>query len=344
MHMADALLSPMVGMAMNAVGIGAVAISSAKVGRDDVSEKIIPLMGISGALVFAAQMINFTIPGTGSSGHIGGGILLAGLLGGPPAFLSIAAVLIIQCLFFADGGLLALGCNMFNLGVIPCLIVYPFIYKPLLKNGVTKRCLAWVTIIAAIASLEVGALCVVLQTWASGITSLPFGAFAAMMLPIHLAIALVEGVVTAGILAFVYQERPEILESVLMSKNISNGTSFKKVALILAVLTFVAAGILPPIASSHPDGLEWAIEKVAGSDLPEPDGIIHESAAAIRDSTAVLPDYGFPGADEKSAPLDASVSGVVGAGITFALASIAGCAITKVRKIRKRGGLPKGAS
>jgi hypothetical protein len=90
--------------------------------------------------------------------------------------------------------------------------------------------------------------------------------------------------------------------------------------------------------------LEWAIEKVAGVDLPDQDGAIHESAAAIRDSTAVLPDYRFPGADEKSAPFDASVSGVGGAGITFALAGVAGCAITKARKKRKRGGLPKGAS
>ncbi len=72
-------------------------------------------------------MINFTIPGTGSSGHIGGGILLAMLLGEFPALLTIASVLVIQCLIFADGGLLALGANIFNMGVIPCLIVFPII-------------------------------------------------------------------------------------------------------------------------------------------------------------------------------------------------------------------------
>ena len=104
MHMADALLSPVVGTTMLAVSAAAVAYSAAKVQKDELSEKKLPIMAVSGAFVFAAQMINFTIPATGSSGHIGGGILLAAMLGAFPSMLSIAAVLIIQCLFFADGG------------------------------------------------------------------------------------------------------------------------------------------------------------------------------------------------------------------------------------------------
>ena len=150
--MADALLSPAVGMAMNVVSVGAIAFSVAKVRKDEFLEKKIPLMGIAGALVFAAQMINFAIPGTGSSGHIGGGILLAGLLGGVPSFLSISAVLLIQCLFFADGGLLALGCNIFNLGIIPCLIVYPLVFKPLLRKGMDTPRLSLASIIAVVSS------------------------------------------------------------------------------------------------------------------------------------------------------------------------------------------------
>ena len=123
MHMADALLSPAVGGAMIAVSACSIGYAIKKVESSDVGEKKLPLMAVSGAFVFAAQMINFTIPATGSSGHIGGGMLLAGILGGFPALLTIAAVLIIQCLFFADGGLLALGANIFNMGVIPCLII-----------------------------------------------------------------------------------------------------------------------------------------------------------------------------------------------------------------------------
>ena len=108
MHMADALVSPAIGGIMLAASAGAIAYSAYKC-KDDLDEKKIPLMGVMGAVIFAGQMINFTIPGTGSSGHIGGGILLAALLGPFPAFLAITAVLLIQSLFFADGGLLALG-------------------------------------------------------------------------------------------------------------------------------------------------------------------------------------------------------------------------------------------
>lgn len=98
MHMADALVSPAVGGIMLAASAGAIAYSAYKC-KDDLDEKKIPLMGVMGAVIFAGQMINFTIPGTGSSGHIGGGILLAALLGPFPAFLTLTAVLLIQALF-----------------------------------------------------------------------------------------------------------------------------------------------------------------------------------------------------------------------------------------------------
>ena len=103
MHMSDALLSPAVGGAMYAVSAVSIAYAVQKVKKDDLGEKNLPMMAVAGAFTFAAQMINFTIPGTGSSGHIGGGILLAGLLGGTPAVVTLTAVLLIQCLFFADG-------------------------------------------------------------------------------------------------------------------------------------------------------------------------------------------------------------------------------------------------
>ncbi len=124
MHMADALISPAVGGTMMAAAacVGAYSIKRIKY---DLDEKKIPLMGVMGAFVFAAQMINFAIPGTGSSGHIGGGILLAILLGPYAGFLAMASVLLIQALFFGDGGLLAYGCNLINLGFFTCFIAYP---------------------------------------------------------------------------------------------------------------------------------------------------------------------------------------------------------------------------
>ena len=157
MHMADALLSSPVGGAMYAAGAGAIGWAAKKIGRDPQLERKLPLMAMSGAFVFAAQMINFTIPGTGSSGHLGGGMLLAGLLGGAPALLTITAVLLVQCLFFADGGLLALGANIFNMGVIPCLIVWPLIFRPILSKGLTRGRLWTASILACVISLQLGA-------------------------------------------------------------------------------------------------------------------------------------------------------------------------------------------
>ena len=126
MHMADALLSPAVGAAMYGVTAAAVAKAVKETDAGETGQRRLPLMAVSGAFVFAAQMINFTIPGTGSSGHICGGILLAGLLGGGPALLTLASVLLIQCLFFADGGLLALGANVWNMAFYGCFVGYYF--------------------------------------------------------------------------------------------------------------------------------------------------------------------------------------------------------------------------
>src|SRR5512135_1321272 len=134
MHMADALLSPEVGATFWAGTLGAITYCSKRL-KEAMDEKLIPMMGVLGAFIFAAQMINFTIPGTGSSGHIGGGMILAAALGPPAAFIVMASVLTIQSFFFADGGILALGCNIWNLGFYPAFIAYPFIYRPLSGSG-----------------------------------------------------------------------------------------------------------------------------------------------------------------------------------------------------------------
>ncbi len=247
MHMSDTLISPAVGAVMYAVSAGAIAYSVKKIKKDDLCEKKIPLMGLMGAFVFAAQMINFTIPGTGSSGHIAGGILLAAMIGCYPALLSMAAVLTVQCLFFADGGLLALGCNIFNMAVIPCLVIYPLVFKPLVKGGLAMGSISIASIAAVVAGLQLGAFGVALQTSFSGIAELPFAAFASLMQPIHFAIGLAEGAITAAILCFVYAMRP------------------RNILVMFAVLALLTGGVLSQFASSYPDGLEWAIEKTTGT-------------------------------------------------------------------------------
>ncbi len=335
MHMADALVSPAVGGIMLAASAGAIAYSAYKC-KDDLDEKKIPLMGVMGAVIFAGQMINFTIPGTGSSGHIGGGILLAALLGPFPAFLTITAVLLIQALFFADGGLLALGANIWNMGFYACLLVYPFVFKPIVKKGLTPTRITVAAIVSVVLALSLGAFSVVLQTLASGITELPFVTFVGMMIPIHLAIGLVEGIVTGGILVFVYKMRPELLESSVENKKLPKNISIQKVMGMLLIFAVVVGGGLSLFASANPDGLEWAMENVAGTTELEADGDIYSSVGNIQESTAFLPDYSFKSTDGEGSVAGTSVAGIVGAGITLLLAGGTGYLIYAVKRRKEK--------
>ena len=154
--MADALISPAVGGTMWAATAGFIAYSSKKL-KDNPDDRRVPLMGVLGAFIFAAQMINFTIPATGSSGHLGGGMILAILLGPYAAFLTMASVLTVQALFFADGGLLALGCNIFNLGFFPCFVAYPFIYRKIVGDAPSQKRILTGALVAGIVCLQLGA-------------------------------------------------------------------------------------------------------------------------------------------------------------------------------------------
>jgi cobalt/nickel transport system permease protein len=293
-------------------------------------EKKIPLMGIMGAFVFAGQMINFTIPATGSSGHIGGGILLAALLGPFPALLTLASVLLIQCLFFADGGLLAYGCNVFNMGVTAAL-AYQFIFKPLVKKDLSKKRIVAASVLSVIAGLQVGAFCVVLETFFSGISALPFGGFLLLMQPIHLAIGLVEGLVTAAVLCYVQGVRPELLESSAAGEKLPAPLTLKKVLVTFIVLTVITGGILSLFASANPDGLEWSMEGVAGTAELEQAGPVYDTAAAVVERTAFMPDYGFTGENLPEAAGTAA-AGIVGSLITLLLAGLIGLGIRAARR------------
>lgn len=343
MHMADALISPAVGVTMWAATTGVAAYSIKKI-QDDMDEKKIPLMGVMGAFVFAAQMINFTIPGTGSSGHLGGGLLLAILLGPYAGFLTMAAVLTIQALFFADGGLLALGSNIFNLGFFTCFVVYPFIYKPLITKGYSSKRILGAALLAAVIGLQLGSFSVVLETLFSGKTELPFATFLVLMQPIHLAIGIVEGLVIAAVVTFVWKERPEILENAAWGERLV-GISLKRVLAVLAVVAILTGGVFSWFASANPDGLEWSMMNTAGVEELEAPGGIHQTLSEIQSKIAFLPDYGFKAVEEESSPATAesnevwpvvdggtTTAGVVGAGLTLALAGIIGFAVTLIKK------------
>lgn len=347
MHMSDALLTPAVGGVM----WGATAVTTvycAKKVREELDESKIPLMGVAGAFVFAAQMLNFSIPGTGSSGHIGGGLLLTALLGPHAAFLVIASVLGVQALFFADGGLIALGANVFNLGFFPAFVAYPLVYRVIVGRSPTKARIVTGGVLGAVTGLLLGAFAVVLQTTASGISELPFGTFLAMMLPIHLAIGVVEGLITAGVLLFVNAAQPEILER-SATRSTLQGVSVKPVVIGLLAAALVTGGAIAWFASANPDGLEWSIERVAGT--AEIDGATadaHDSAGAVQERTSFLPDYAFP-ADEAAesggegeawpvVDLGTSTAGVVGAGITLAFAVLIGVVLRRRSATRTEAG------
>ena len=341
MHMADALISPAVGGALWAASAGLIGYCSKKL-RQDQDDRKIPLMGVIGAFIFAAQMINFTIPATGSSGHLGGGMILAILLGPHAAFLTMASVLTVQALFFADGGLLALGCNIFNLGFFPCFICYPLIYKLFVRGKASSGAIITGALVSAILGLQMGAFSVVLETFFSGISELPFAVFVALMLPIHLAIGLVEGITTAAVILFVWKSRPEIM---MASPEPGRGYSIGKVLAGFAAAAVIVGGALSWFASSHPDGLEWAMFRTAGVEkFAAPEKGIHSSLSAIQEKTAFLPDYGFktteshPGEETAGAwPAvnpGTSVSGLVGGLLTLCLAVFIGFVIKRRKAAR----------
>ena len=327
MHMADALLAPAVAGAMYVASGAAAGVSIKKLRQDDEPQKL-PTMAVAAAVVFAGQMINYTIPGTGSSGHMCGGMMLSALLGPYAGFLSMIVVLTIQCLFFADGGLMALGANIWNMAFYGCFVGYFLIWKPIMhskwfgegKTAIRKRIIA-ASIIGCIVTLQLGALSVVIETSLSGITELPFGAFLGLMQPIHLAIGLIEGLITSAVLVFVFESRPELLREVNEEGlgTLEPKRSLRATVGILAIVALVVGGGLSLFASGNPDGLEWALFGNADGGYSTNMGLDEENfgvssqaadtAADIQEKTSFLPDYAFP--DSESA-VGTSVSGVVG--------------------------------
>ena len=343
MHMADALLAPAVAATMYVASGAAAGFSVHKLRKDDEEVKKLPVMAVSAALVFAGQMINYTIPGTGSSGHLCGGMLLSALLGPQAGFLSMIVILTIQCLFFGDGGLLALGANVWNMAFYGCFVGFYLIWRPIMHSNwfgkmgaraAQRMKIILASIIGCIATLQLGAFSVVVETSLSGIAELPFGAFCAIMQPIHLAIGLIEGLITAAVLTFVYEARPELIKEVDTSDSaVANKRSLGTVVVIMAVAVALVGGVLSLFASSNPDGLEWSLFGNSEAGYSENMGLDEDEfgisssaadkAAAVQDSTAFLPDYAF--ADNDSAA-GTSVSGLVGSAMVAAAALLI-CAV-----------------
>ncbi len=306
--MSDALISPAVFAVTATAAVTLVAVAVRKVRPlNGVRCHPLPLMGVLGAFVFAAQMINFPIPGTGSSGHIAGGILLASMLGPWAAFLVLSSVVVLQCLMFADGGFMALGANIINMAALSTLVAWPLVYRPMMRRHASVGRIFAASVAASVAALLSGALAVVAETWMSGITALPVGRFILYMLPIHLLIGIVEGTATGALLVVVQRSRPDLL--------VGGATpwrpgSWRRVLSLFAVAAFMLGVVYRYVASQDPDGLEWSILKTAGSEPQAAEDAVHRGCEAIVRTTALMPDY------------EASMAGVVGCGVLLLAATV----------------------
>lgn len=328
MHMSDALVSTPVAIGGAAVAITLLAVASTQIKKNR-RDDLLPLMGVLGAFVFAAQMINFSIPATGSSGHIIGGILLASLLGPWAGFLVISSVLIIQCLVFADGGLLALGCNILNMGAMTTLVAYPLVFRPLMRSASDVPSiwrLMGASILASVVGLELGACLVTAETELSGVTALGFKPFLGLMTAIHLAIGVGEGIATGAVLSFVAKYRPALLLDSNHDDAASSRLPKKKLRGVLVafgVAALVLGGIISFFASSDPDGLEWSIGRLIGT--TEPAATTHAAVAAehVQNLTAVMPGY------------EASLSGIAGSVMVLILVFAVTSLIRKRREAKE---------
>jgi cobalt/nickel transport system permease protein len=316
---------------MYAASAVATGVSIRELRKDETPQKL-PTMAVMAALVFAGQMINYAIPGTGSSGHLCGGMMLTAVLGPFAGFLSMIVILAIQALFFADGGLLALGANIWNMSFYGCFAGYFLIYRPILRGGLfsgrgrraaVRLRIILASVLGCVATLQLGAFSVVLETALSGVTELPFGAFVAVMQPIHLAIGLVEGLVTAAVLVFIYESRPELLMDVDPDAGAAGRRSAASTLVVLAVVVAVVGGGFSLLASGNPDGLEWSMFGNAESGYSANMGLdearfgVESSAAdtvaALQEKVSFLPDYAF--ANDAENPVGTTVSGLLGSAL-----------------------------
>lgn len=265
MHLGNGIICPVTGIPMIAVAVGTAFYAYKKAKKDFDKDKIMPVVTLT-MLVFAMQMINFAIPSTGSSGHIIGATLLSALIGPYAAFLAICAILLVQAVFFADGGLLAIGCNIFNMGFLACFIAYPLLYKPLANKNkpVTGA------ILASVAALQLGSIAVVAEAALSGSITGNLFNFMGMMQLIHLPIGIIEGIATGGI--------------VLLSKFVNS----KNLSYIFGGTSLVLAGIISQYASTKPDGLEWSLLNISDPVVIQSQYALYNLSEAVQAKTAVF--------------------------------------------------------
>ena len=284
LHIPDGFLNLPVSIVFWVITILFVSLAVRRSSKD-FGERQVPLMGVIAAFIFAAQMINFPVAG-GTSGHLLGGALAAIVLGPWAGILVMTTVVGVQALFFQDGGLVVLGANIFNMGILTSLIGYG-LYRAVEKKGNTVKYL--VTGAAAWLSVFAGALLTSLQLWISGTASLNIVLPA--MLGVHAIIGIGEALITVGAVAFIIQTRPDLINE----SQEKGGRGW----IVTGALISLAVVLISPLASASPDGLERVAINL---------GFIDQGLDA---PYQVLPDYTLPFLGET--PVSTILAGAIGA-------------------------------
>ncbi len=294
--------------------------------RSQLGERQVPLMGIVGAAIFAGQMLNFTIPG-GTSGHLLGGTLAAIILGPWASVLVMTAVIAVQGLLFQDGGLLVMGVNIINMGIITSFVGY-FTYRYVRKlfNGSRVGMLAgafagaWLSLIvtSAFAAVELAL---------SGTS--PLGIALPAMVGVHSLIGVGEGLLTVFALSFIFATRPDLLTGEAAPGQKAAGW------VLVGLLLAMAITLFSPFASPYSDGLERIAEAFADPSEVEiaPVGFAVPEEAVFKGEFGeapyeILPDYTLPFLGESG--ISTIVAGMIGVLIVFG-AAIGLANLTRVR-------------
>ncbi|MBN1992442.1 MAG: PDGLE domain-containing protein [Anaerolineae bacterium] len=293
MHIPDGFLSLTISIVFWIFTVILLAVATRRT-QNALGERQIPLMGIMAAFIFAAQMLNFPIAG-GTSGHMLGGALAGIVLGPWAGMLVMASVIALQALLFQDGGLLVMGANIFNMGLLTVLIGYG-LYRSVL--GQNRGVRLGVAGIAAWLAVMTAALATSLQLWFSGTS--PLQIVMPVMLGVHALIGIGEALITAAALGFIMRVRPDLLETEAVESRGGRGWVVAGLALTLVVVLFA------PWASADPDGLERVAEDLGfiglGADAPY----------------QILPDYTIPFLGETG--LSTIIAGAIGVLLVAAIA------------------------
>ena len=309
MHIPDGFLNTRTAAATGALAAAGLGMALRSV-RRRFPPRQIPLIGLAAAFVFAAQMLNFPVAG-GTSGHLIGAVLATILLGPSAAVVVLSAVLILQCFLFADGGVTALGANIFNMAIVAPWVGYGAytLVRRLAGNGL--RGLLFATAFASWFSTVAASICCAGQLALSG--TAPWGVVFPAMANVHMLIGAGEALITTLVLAALYRMRPVLLTD---RARALPEPRYRELAAYGLLISIGLAVFVAPHASGWPDGLE----KVAASL-----GFAGRAASAHL-VPSPLPDYATPGVG--SAVLSTVVAGCLGTLAAFILAYILARALT----------------